>query len=80
MTPAEIAAFRTQFFRSLAMEALEPDDERYVALYELEELKDNDPVELLKFAIDANDPPTVQLLSGFRGTGKSTELRRLERA
>ncbi len=79
MTPAEIQTFRKEFFRQLTLGPLEPDDKRYVRLYDLPELRADDPVQLLRFAIDANPPPTAQLVSGFRGTGKSTELRRLRK-
>jgi hypothetical protein len=79
MIPAEAQAFRKEFFRQLTLGPLEPTDPRYVRLYDLPELRDDDPVQLLRFAIDANAPPTAQLVSGFRGTGKSTELRRLRK-
>ncbi|MEZ4406912.1 MAG: hypothetical protein R3A52_10600 [Polyangiales bacterium] len=79
MTPAEVTEFRTTFFRRLTLGPLEPTDPQYVPLYELEELRNDDPVELLRFAIDTNPTPTAQLVSGFRGTGKSTELRRLRK-
>lgn len=77
MNAEQSKSFRTHFYRQLTLGPLEPDDPRYVRLYDLPELRDDDPVELLRFAIDANPPPTAQLVSGFRGTGKSTELRRL---
>jgi hypothetical protein len=79
MTPAEVSAFRTHFFRRLTLGPLEPDDQQYVPLYDLPELRNDDPVELLRFAIETNPAPTAQLVSGFRGTGKSTELRRLRK-
>lgn len=77
MNAEESKAFRTEFYRQLTMGPLEPDDPRYVRLYDLPELQADDPVQLLRFAIEATPPPTAQLMSGFRGTGKSTELRRL---
>lgn len=79
MTPAEVSAFRAHFFRRLTLGPLEPDDPQYVPLYELPELREDDPVELLRFAIETMPAPTAQLVSGFRGTGKSTELRRLRK-
>jgi len=45
----------------------------------LEPGKDDDPVKLLARAIEWTPGETVQLFSGFRGTGKSTELRRLRK-
>jgi hypothetical protein len=58
---------------------LEPDDERYVDLYEQRDVVGEDPVKLLADAIEFTHVQSVQLFSGFRGTGKSTQLRRLRR-
>lgn len=68
-----------RFFQSVADEPLEAGDPRYIALYEDARLLGDDPVELLARAIEFSPGESVQLLSGFRGTGKSTELRRLEK-
>lgn len=74
--------FLGDFFRRLGDPgmALDPDsDERYVAIYgEGPEAVDGDPVEDLARAISWSGGESVQLLAGFRGTGKSTELRRLK--
>lgn len=52
--------------------------EAYVRLLEDERLLDEDPVDILFETIDLQPRmPTVQLLSGFRGTGKTTALLRL---
>ena len=75
MTPDD-RIFLKRFFRSLSEKSLDPADERYVPLYD-PELADEDPVELLADAIEWSSE-SVQLLSGYRGTGKSTELRRLK--
>lgn len=70
--------FVRDFFRALADRPLEPDDPAYVCLYDDRELADSDPVELMARGIEwTTGDQSVQLLSGFRGTGKSTELRRL---
>ncbi len=60
--------------------ALDPSsDERYVSIYgDGPEAVADDPVEDLARAISWSAGESVQLLSGFRGTGKSTELRRLK--
>ncbi len=71
--------FLRDFFRAVADRALEPNDDFYVPIYEDKNVADRDPVELLARGIEWQPGESVQLLSGFRGTGKSTELRRLAR-
>lgn len=66
--------FRKDFFNALADRPLEPGDPEYVALY-----RDPDPMKLLRDRITFRTGESVQLLSGFRGVGKSTELRRLRK-
>ena len=78
MTPEE-NAFIAEFFRMATDDPLDPDDPRYVPLYGFPDLEIEDPVELIARAIEWTPGSTVQLLSGFRGAGKSTELRRLRR-
>ncbi|MGH8899146.1 MAG: hypothetical protein ACRDZ4_19500, partial [Egibacteraceae bacterium] len=78
MTP-EQNAFLRDFFRSVRFRPLEPDDPRYVALYDKPGLDAEDPVALLARSIEWTTGQSVQLFSGFRGAGKSTELRRLRR-
>lgn len=56
----------------------DPGSTQYVKLYEVEDLAPTDPVDELKTAIDWSPVQSAQLFSGFRGTGKSTELHRLE--
>jgi hypothetical protein len=69
-------AYLAGFFQALEEGPLEPDDPRYVPLYENSDEQD-DPVEILARNIRYTAGASVQLFSGFRGTGKSTELRRL---
>lgn len=78
MTPEE-RTFLKNFFRAVSDQPLDPDDPRYVPLYSDPQLTADDPVELLARAIEWTPGESVQLLSGFRGTGKSTELRRLRK-
>jgi len=80
MTPDE-RGFVKAFFRQVTDKPLDPDDPRYVDLYSDRDLAPADPVELLTRSIEwtPGESESVQLLSGFRGTGKSTELRRLRR-
>lgn len=63
-----------EFYRQLALDPLEPGDPRYVPLYDPEE----DPVLALMETIQFSPGESTQLLSGYRGSGKSTELRRLK--
>lgn len=68
--------FLRDFFRRISDQPLDPRDKRYVPLYDDPELTEGDPVELLARSIEWTSE-SVQLFSGYRGTGKSTELRRL---
>jgi len=73
-------AWMEEFYNSLRDVPLEPArDPRYVALSSRPDLQMTDPVAELRRVITWNRRQTrsAQLLSGFRGTGKSTELRRL---
>jgi hypothetical protein len=63
-----------EFYRQLALDPLEPGDPRYVPLYDPEE----DPVLALMEGVQFSPGESTQLLSGYRGSGKSTELRRLK--
>ena len=72
MRPEEYA-FLGEFFRQVNAKLLTPQDRRYVPLYQDPELVRFDPVDALARAIKWISGESVQLLSGFRGTGKSTE-------
>ncbi len=75
---SEDDAFLKQFYRQLMDRPLDPaSDKLYVPLYEGPDAIGDDPVRLLEQAIRWLPGESVRLLSGFRGTGKSTELRRL---
>jgi hypothetical protein len=67
-----------EFYGALHHEPLEPDDPKYIHLYEDAELTAADPVQALATTIEWRGE-SKQLFSGFRGTGKSTELRRLRK-
>jgi len=71
---AEEFQFLKDLFRRLEEEPLEPGDPRRVPLYEH---ADSDPVERLARTIQFSDEESRQFFSGFRGSGKSTELLRL---
>ena len=76
MTPDD-RIFLKSFFQNLGDQSLDPSDKRYVPLYDDPELVEEDPVQRLTQAIEWTSE-SVQLLSGYRGTGKSTELKRLK--
>ncbi len=66
------------FFNQLADRPLEPTDPAYVPFLE-EESDSVDPINALARRISWSEAASVSLLSGQRGTGKSTELRRLRK-
>jgi len=68
---------RKQIYQRLADEALEPDNPLYEALYE--HPGGEDPVSLIYDHLDLSGPESFQFFSGFRGSGKTTELKRLKR-
>lgn len=59
------------------LESLKPGDPRYQPVYAL--AASEDPVELLHTAIDWEPIASMQMFSGFRGSGKTTELFRLKK-
>ena len=67
-----------EFYGALQEKPLEPDHPHYVDFYEAGELAPADPIEALATTIEWSGE-SKQLFSGFRGTGKSTELRRLRK-
>ncbi|MBL4684793.1 MAG: hypothetical protein JKY37_09410 [Nannocystaceae bacterium] len=71
--------FLRTFYQALADRPLEPDDGLYVPIYEGAAASRADPVQRLARGMSWAPLESVQLFSGFRGTGKSTELRRLRR-
>ena len=68
--------FLKGFYQALADRPLEPDEAFYVDLYPD---PGTDPVEQLVTGIEWSNNESTHLFTGFRGTGKSTELRRLRR-
>jgi hypothetical protein len=72
--------FLRSFFRAVTDRPIEFDGgepDAYVRLYSSPALIPHDPVEMLARPIEFALGSSVQLFSGFRGSGKSTELRRL---
>jgi hypothetical protein len=74
---ADIRTKLKRFNNSLVDEPLEPDNICYVPY--LQEAKFNDPIDELFTRISWSSAATVNLVSGQRSSGKSTELRRLRR-
>ncbi len=72
--------FLREFYVAVEDRPLDPDDPKYVGLYDDPTLDLEDPVALLARSIEwAPSDTSAQLFSGFRGAGKSTELRRLRK-
>ncbi len=77
---AEQDRYLRDFYRAVENRPLDPDDPAYVGLYSDPSLGLEDPVALLARSIEwAPKDESAQLFSGFRGAGKSTELRRLRK-
>ena len=69
---------RKEIYQRLkAEEALKPGDPLYEPLYE--HPGGEDPVSLIHDHVELSGPESFQLFSGFRGSGKTTELLRLKR-
>lgn len=71
--------FLRTFYQALKDQPLEPDHRWYVPIYEDAAASTSDPVQRLARGMSWAPLESAQLFSGFRGTGKSTELRRLRR-
>ena len=68
-----------RFFNQLTDRPLEPNDQAYVPFLEEGSEAAVDPIHALAKRISWSEAASVSLLSGQRGTGKSTELRRLRK-
>jgi hypothetical protein len=79
MSDPAFRAFQREFFQALRdrpLDVQDPDDAKlYVPLHD----QDTDPVVRLHDTIDFSIGESVQLVAGFRGTGKTTEFSRLEK-
>ncbi len=64
-------------YQRLKDEPLEPGSELYQPVYEMP--GSDDPVKRLKKGIEFSEVESVQMFSGFRGSGKTTELKRLKK-
>ena len=66
---------KKQIYRALDDKALKPGSEFYIPVYKM--LECQDPIARLKEHIDLTEVESTQFFSGFRGSGKTTELFRL---
>jgi hypothetical protein len=74
----ETKNFLIDFQRNCDVNPIRPDDPRYIQLYSYElGLLDDDPILALIDTMEVHSRQSVQLLSGYRGTGKTTELNRM---
>jgi len=76
ISPSDRASLR-KLYANLADNALQPDSEFYEPVYERLGLED--PVAQIFTLIDFDGVESIRLFSGFRGSGKTTELHRLQR-
>ncbi|MBM3736522.1 MAG: hypothetical protein FJW39_12115 [Acidobacteria bacterium] len=65
----------TRCYQALERPAIEPDDPLYEPVYET--MGAEDPVRMLTAAIRRAHTESIQMFSGFRGSGKTTQLFRL---
>jgi hypothetical protein len=76
ISPAD-RAFLKQLYANLADEALKPESPFYEPVYQ--KLGLDDPVQQISTLIEFDGVESIRLFSGFRGSGKTTELLRLQR-
>jgi hypothetical protein len=75
LTAEQRALKKTIYNRIKVDEPIQPTDDRYVQIYRNPE---TDPIERLKEHIELTEVESMQFFSGFRGSGKTTELYRLK--
>ncbi len=73
---SEEKGLKKTIYQALRDKALKPDDEFYVDVYKMPDCPD--PIDKLRDHIEFTDFESVQFFSGFRGSGKTTELLRLK--
>jgi len=78
MPEEDLRAFQKRFFQALRDRPLDVSDPADAALYEPLHDAAHDPVRRLFDTIEFSVGESVQLVAGFRGTGKTTEFSRLE--
>jgi hypothetical protein len=78
MEPTDIRTVQRQLFQALRDRPLDLLDEADRKLYQPLHDDEHDPVKRLFDTIEFSENESVQLIAGFRGTGKTTEFSRLE--
>ena len=76
LSPSDRAILR-RLYANLADAALQPESPFYEPVYQ--NLGLDDPVQQISTLIDFDGIESIRLFSGFRGSGKTTELLRLRR-
>src|SRR5262245_52900823 len=79
MNPTEFRTLQRKLFQALRDRPLNLMVEEDRRLYEPLHDEKHDPVRRLFDTIDFSEVQSVQLVAGFRGTGKTTEFSRLEK-
>lgn len=75
---ADLFVNLAQLYNSLRDDPVEPGSDYYVDLFQDDALSPLDPVQRLLRTVSFSQLDSVQLFSGHRGTGKSTQLLRLK--
>lgn len=79
MEPTKLRDVQRALFQALRDRPLDLNEEEDRKLYEPLHDDDHDPVKRLFDTIEFSEDESVQLVAGFRGTGKTTEFSRLEK-
>lgn len=73
---SELRQFKKRIYQNLTDKPLKPGDAFYEPIYQRPGAED--PVDLMAQRIEFSDVESLQMFSGFRGSGKTTELFRLK--
>ena len=77
MLTAEQKDLLKTLHRNLTDRALGPDDKNYVPVFKNHDVMTEDPISDIATNINFSDLASINLLTGPRGSGKTTELKRL---
>ncbi len=79
LSDAEEQLLKRVYQQTEPFEPVEQTDPKYTPIYEKPPYSDQDPILPLRRGIEFSPAGSLQLFSGFRGTGKTTQLFRLRR-